>query len=167
MKIPLLSRKWFHIYTQSAEFNTAEDSGDPQTDLQSRTSSVIDNSLEQRHRHLTERALWSGHGSCNSNNTTLAEYSYMLHSSCCTHLEDNILQTSRFRSGLMDTNQRRANGHTCYIKDEVADLSIKDICRTPIQIGGVVAIAINQTESREARSSFQNREIIWVADELS
>src|ERR1700722_16094113 len=67
MMIPLLSMKWSHIYTQSAEFNTAEVSGDPQTDLQSRTSSVIDNSLEQRHRHLTERALWSGHGSCNSN----------------------------------------------------------------------------------------------------
>jgi hypothetical protein len=37
-----------YIYIQSAEFKRAEDSRDPQTDPHSRTSSLIDDSLEQQ-----------------------------------------------------------------------------------------------------------------------
>lgn len=83
-----------------------------------------------------------------------------------THLEDNVLQTSRLSRWPVNTRSRACSRDIRQVKDEVPNLPVEDICRPPVQISRVVFVAIDKTEAGESSCRLQSWRIVWIADEL-
>ena len=66
----------------------------------------------------------------------------------------------------MDASSLRSCGNICQIEDKVSDLSAENIHRGPIQILGVVNVAVDQTKALEISGGFQDWQIIGIADQL-
>lgn len=53
----------------------------------------------------------------------------------------------------------------CSVDDEIADLTVEDVHRDPVEVGGIVGVAIDQTKTTEAGRGLEGRWAIGITDE--
>lgn len=66
----------------------------------------------------------------------------------------------------MNTTDGSAGGNGSSIEDQIFDLAIENIGRTPVQVGGEVRVTVDQVAAAEARRSLDGRHGVRVANQL-
>jgi hypothetical protein len=90
----------------------------------------------------------------------------MLIARILAHSENYILYTCRLRSWPVKKVHAIFWGETGGIKDNIAYLSIKNICRAVVLKLRVISVSVNKSKARKPRGSLDNREVIWVTMDM-
>jgi len=78
------------------------------------------------------------------------------------HLENTILNASSLSSRPMNTSSNGSCRLICRVKDQVSDLSIENIGSSVRGICRQVRVRVDEGNSREASSCFQDSHLSWV-----
>ncbi len=88
--------------------------------------------------------------------TTFTKESCVLRACSGAHLKHHILQAGSLSCGPMNSSSLTRGRNAREVKDEVPHLSIEDVGRSPVQVRGVVWIAIYEPEAGESRCCLEH-----------
>lgn len=99
--------------------------------------------------------------------TVLNENTLMLRPGARTHQDLDILNARSLAGRPMNTGGSSARGYSSQIEDQIANLPEEDVRRYPTLVTvALILIAVYQTKSCESWSSFDDRERVWIANNL-